>query len=72
MQTLYLPYMRSVRADPRFMPFAASLGLIDYWLESDRWPDFCASEKLPYDCKEAALSARGTAKIHTEKWPHPS
>ena len=54
------------------MPFAASLGLVDYWLESDRWPDFCASEKLPYDCKEAALSARGTAKIHTEKWAHPS
>ena len=57
-QTLYLPHMGAVRADPRFIPFAASIGLVDYWLASGRWPDFCATEKLPYDCKEAALAAR--------------
>jgi hypothetical protein len=61
LQTLFLPYMRSVRANARFMPFAASLGLVDYWLESGLWPDFCANESLPYDCKQAALAAQAVA-----------
>jgi TolB-like protein len=60
-QSLFLPYMRSVRADPRFMPFAARIRLVDYWLDSGHWPDFCTTEKLPYDCKEAALAARANA-----------
>jgi TolB-like protein len=55
---LFRPYSRSVRADPRFMPFVARVGLVDYWLETDRWPDFCSTEALQYDCKEAALSAQ--------------
>jgi len=58
---LFLPEMRSVRADPRFMPFAARVGLVDYWLETDHWPDFCTHDTLPYDCKEAALAARAAA-----------
>jgi len=60
---LFLPEMRSVRADSRFMPYAAGIGLVDYWLKTDHWPDFCSREKLPYDCKEAALAAQ--AKIHS-------
>ena len=55
---LFLPFMRDVRADSRFMPLAARIGLVDYWLETDKWPDFCVTEKLPYDCKEAAIAAR--------------
>ncbi len=55
---LFDPTMQLVRADPRFMPLAARLGLVDYWLETDQWPDFCATEKLPYDCKQAALAVR--------------
>jgi hypothetical protein len=60
---LFLPHMRLVRADPRFMPLAARLGLADYWLETDHWPDFCATEKLPYNCKDAALAARAVQRI---------
>ncbi len=37
----FLPHMHAVRADPRFMTFAANTGLVDYWLDSDQWPDFC-------------------------------
>ncbi|HUL64632.1 MAG TPA: toll/interleukin-1 receptor domain-containing protein [Burkholderiaceae bacterium] len=55
---LFMPHMRNVRADPRFMPLAARIGLVDYWLDTDQWPDFCTTEKLPYDCKTAALAAR--------------
>ena len=46
--------------DRRFMPFAARLGLVDYWRSSGKWPDFCAEPGLPYDCKaEAAKYAGG-------------
>lgn len=53
---LFSPQMRSVRADVRFMSLAARIGLVEYWIESDQWPDFCADEKLSYECKETARS----------------
>jgi tetratricopeptide (TPR) repeat protein len=59
--SLFMPHMRLVRADPRFMLQAARLGLVDYWLDTDQWPDFCTTDKLPYDCKQAALAARADA-----------
>jgi hypothetical protein len=71
-RVLFLPFTKSVRADPRFMRFAARLGLVDYWLDTDRWPDFCSTEVLPYDCKEAALAARmasASAKAPSEPTP---
>jgi len=58
---LFLPFMTLVRADPRFMPFAARIGLVDYWQETGQWPDFCTEEELPYDCKEAAMLAKAAA-----------
>ena len=60
-RTLFLPHNRLVRADPRFMDLAARFGMVDYWLDTDQWPDFCKEDKLPYDCKEAALAARANA-----------
>ena len=60
--TLFMPHFRSLRADPRFMRLALKMGLVDYWLETDRWPDFCREETLAYDCKTAALAARDNAK----------
>jgi len=50
----FYPEMKAFRADPRFMPLAKQTGLVDYWLASGRWPDFCAEPDLPYDCREAA------------------
>jgi len=52
----YQPSLHAFRADNRFMALAAQLELVDYWLESDHWPDFCSEEDLPYDCKEIALA----------------
>jgi len=43
-----------MRRDPRFMPLAAKVGLVDYWEKSGKWPDFCAEPGLPYDCRAAA------------------
>jgi hypothetical protein len=51
---LFYPEMKAVRRDPRFWPFAKSVGLADYWLKTGHWPDFCAEPDLPYDCKAEA------------------
>jgi DNA-binding winged helix-turn-helix (wHTH) protein len=46
-----------LRRDPSFMPLAASLGLVDYWRNSGRWPDFCTGPSPEIDCKAAAARA---------------
>jgi tetratricopeptide (TPR) repeat protein len=55
---LFRPDFAGVRADPRFMQIAARLGLVRYWRETGYWPDFCTSERLPYDCKTEAAKYR--------------
>lgn len=58
--SFFRPFMRSLLHDPRFMPLAARLGLVDYWTKTGKWPDFCLDFDLPYDCKrEAARLQRG-------------
>jgi hypothetical protein len=44
-----------MRADPRFMPLMRDIGLLEYWRNTDRWPDFCENEDLPYDCRQMAV-----------------
>lgn len=46
-----------MRRDPRFMPLAAKVRLVEYWEKSGKWPDFCAEPDLPYDCRAAAKAA---------------
>ena len=43
-----------VAPDPRFLKLCARLGLVEYWLETLKWPD-CA-EVVPYDSGENAGS----------------
>ncbi|MEO7601690.1 MAG: hypothetical protein ABIS39_00280 [Sphingomicrobium sp.] len=50
----FRPALKKFRADPRFMNLAAEIGLVDYWQESGKWPDFCREPGLPYDCKAEA------------------
>ena len=54
----FRPFMRSIRADPRFMRVASELGLVDYWRKSGAWPDFCNEPELPYDCRKEAAKYR--------------
>jgi DNA-binding winged helix-turn-helix (wHTH) protein/tetratricopeptide (TPR) repeat protein len=51
---LFRPHMHLLWRDPRFLAFAARLGLTDYWARSGRWPDFCADPDLRYDCRAEA------------------
>ena len=52
--------MPELRDDPRFAGLCARLGLVDFWIASDKWPD-CASD-VPYDFQAACLSARDTPR----------
>ncbi|HEX4095424.1 MAG TPA: hypothetical protein VHX64_01785, partial [Caulobacteraceae bacterium] len=56
---LFSPELATLRRDPRFMTIAARMGLASYWLQSGKWPDFCAQPGLPYDCKAMAAKAVG-------------
>lgn len=40
--------------DPRFLPLASRLGLVDFWRRSGQWPDFCQGPSRPYDCQAEA------------------
>jgi tetratricopeptide (TPR) repeat protein len=53
---LFYPEMKAFRADPRFMPLAKAWGLVDYWVESGSWPDFCRERDAPYDCEAVAAA----------------
>ena len=52
---LFLRPGAAMRRDVRFMALAHRLGLVRYWQETDRWPDFCAEPDLPYDCRAEAM-----------------
>lgn len=47
----------NLRGDPRMWALFDQLGLTDYWLTSDAWPDFCSDARLPLDCAQMARDA---------------
>jgi adenylate cyclase len=52
--SFFLPSWRNARRDPRFMDLIKETGLIEYWRETGRWPDFCGERDLPYNCEQEA------------------
>jgi TolB-like protein len=57
---LFQANMPELRADPRFPSLCAKLGLVDFWIASERWPD-CANE-TPYDFKLECEKAQSTPR----------
>lgn len=51
---------QNLRADPRFVQVCARLGLVEYWLETQQWPD-CAAD-VPYDFKSECERLRAHPK----------
>lgn len=58
---LFWEIMPEIRRDPRFVTLCARLGLVDYWLETGKWPD-CVDERLPYDFRAACETHRDHPK----------
>jgi hypothetical protein len=52
--------MPELRNDRRFPQLCTRLGLTDFWLATDRWPD-CAAE-TPYDFASECRNARDTQR----------
>jgi adenylate cyclase len=55
---LFMGMFPEFRRDPRFVKLCARLGLVDYWLKTQHWPD-CADEVAPYydfkaECEKVA------------------
>jgi hypothetical protein len=50
----------ALRANTRFVKLCARLGLVEYWLETQQWPD-CA-DVTPYDFRRECESYRGYPK----------
>jgi len=44
---LFMRMFPEFRLDPRFVKLCARLGLVDYWLTTQKWPD-CVDEVAPY------------------------
>jgi Flp pilus assembly protein TadD len=51
---IFRPSFKKFRQDRRFIQLAARAGLVEFWRESGKWPDFCFEPELPYDCKQEA------------------
>lgn len=51
---LFRPAFREFRHDPRFLQVVKRTGVLAYWQQSGKWPDFCGDPDLPYDCKAEA------------------
>jgi len=62
MDLLFRSYMAPFRADPRFMPLMARLGVVDVWRSTNHWPDFCTAAPTPYSCVDKAARAVARAK----------
>ena len=60
---LFRFYFKKFRQDARFMPLAARIGLIRFWSETGKWPDFCFEPDLPYDCKAEAAKLQAAGRV---------
>ena len=54
---LFTPVARGMRQDPGFLALAARLGLIKYWRETGKWPDFCTDPSTRRECGPQLLAA---------------
>ncbi len=57
---LFQAGMPELRNDPRFARLCARLGLVEFWMATDKWPD-CA-DQVPYDFKAECAKAQSVPK----------
>jgi DNA-binding winged helix-turn-helix (wHTH) protein/TolB-like protein len=54
---LFTPVTRNMRQDPGFVPLAGRMGLIKYWRETGKRPDFCTDAAARSECSPQLLAA---------------
>ena len=58
---MFAPHLVAFQSDPRFVRLCTKLGLCDFWVKTDRWPDCAEAGVLPYDFKAACGEAVASA-----------
>jgi TolB-like protein/tetratricopeptide (TPR) repeat protein len=59
---LFLPMNARLRQSPRFVDLCRALGLVDYWLATETWPDCVSEVAATYDFVELAAKDAGTSR----------
>jgi DNA-binding winged helix-turn-helix (wHTH) protein/TolB-like protein len=54
---LFTPVTRNLREDPGFVGLASRMGLIKYWRETGKRPDFCTDPAARSECSPRLLAA---------------
>jgi hypothetical protein len=54
---LFTPVTRNLRQDPGFVGLVARIGLIQYWRETGKRPDFCTDQARRNECSPQLLAA---------------
>ncbi len=54
---LFTPVTRNTRQDPGFVGLASRMGLIKYWRETGKRPDFCTDPAMRRECSPQLLAA---------------
>jgi DNA-binding winged helix-turn-helix (wHTH) protein/TolB-like protein len=54
---LFAPVTRNLRQDPGFLDLAARIGLIEYWRETGKRPDFCTGAAARSECSPQLIAA---------------
>ncbi len=54
---LFAPVTRNLRQDPGFVGLASRMGLLDYWRETGKRPDFCTNPAMRSECSPQLLAA---------------
>jgi hypothetical protein len=57
---LFQAGMPELRNDPRFARLCARLGLVEFWMTTNKWPD-CADE-VPYDFRAECAKVQHISK----------
>jgi hypothetical protein len=54
---LFAPVTLKLRQDPAFVDLATRMGLIDYWRETGKLPDFCSNPATRNECSPQLRAA---------------
>jgi len=54
---MFAPVTRNMRQDPGFVRLADRMGLIAYWRETDKKPDFCTNPASRGECSSELFAA---------------
>ncbi|HJU29615.1 MAG TPA: winged helix-turn-helix domain-containing protein [Candidatus Binataceae bacterium] len=57
---LFTPVTRALREDPGFVALASRMGLIKYWRETGKRPDFCTNQATVSECSSELVAALKT------------